>query len=191
MGLSIAKGLTQLMNGSISLTDNPDGGSIFTVQVMAKKVGPRLAVDNPTRPRRGRFELGDILIIEDHRVSQMVMEKALSAAGWKVDCVFTGEQGIRRAGGKRYQAILVDRYLPDGQGEEILARIRSEALINQNAPILQVTADVSPERRAAAAKVGFDGFIAKPIRPRELVAALADVLMQQETRQVARRVNAF
>ena len=191
LGLSIAKGLTELMGGTITLSDNPDGGSIFAVEVGIQKVGPKLAIDNPERPRRGRLELGEILVIEDHRVSQMVIEKALSAAGWKVDCVYTCEQGVRRACGKRYQAILIDRYLPDGKGENVLARIRNESALNQNAPVLQVTADVSPERRAAAAEAGFDGFIAKPIRPRELVAALADVVMHQESAQMIRRARAL
>ena len=154
-------------------------------------MGPRLAVDNPNRMRRGRLELGDILVIEDHRVSQMVIEKALTAAGWKVDCVYTGEQGVRRAGGKRYQAILIDRHLPDGMGEEIVTRIRSEALACHNVPALVVTADVTPEGREACQRAGFDGFIPKPIRPRELVAALADIVMQQEARQIVRRVNAL
>lgn len=190
LGLAIAKGLTELMGGTITLSDNPEGGSIFTVEIGVERMGPRLAIDNPVQLRRGRLELGDILVIEDHRVSQMVMEKALSAAGWNVDCVFTGEQGIRRAGGKRYQAILVDRHLPDEKGEAVLARIRSEALVCQDVPVMLVTADVSPERREASLKAGFDGFIAKPIRPRELVAALADIVMRQEAGQIVRRVNA-
>lgn len=190
MGLSIAKNLTELMGGTIKLSDNPDGGSVFDVEVAIKKIGPKLAVANPKRPRRGRLELGEILIIEDHRVSQMVMEKALTAAGWKVDCVYTCEQGLRRASGKQYQAILIDRYLPDGKGDDLLARLRSEAVINQSIPMLLVTADVTAERRAAAEELGFDGFIAKPIRPRDLVAGLADILMQQDALQIARRVSA-
>lgn len=190
LGLAVSKGLTKLMGGNITLEDNPDGGSIFTVSVKAETVGPRLAVDNPGRVRRGKLELGDILVVEDHRVSQMVIEKALTAAGWTVDSVYTGEQGVRRAGGKRYQAILIDRHLPDGLGEDVLMRIRSEALACHNVPVLLVTADVSQARREAARDAGFDSFIEKPIRPRELVAALADVLMHQEAMQIARRVNA-
>ena len=190
LGLAIAKGLSELMGGSITLEDNPDGGSIFTVDVGVEAIGPRLAVDNPSRMRRGRLELGEILVIEDHRVSQLVIEKALTAAGWKVDCVFTGEQGLRRAGGKRYQAILIDRHLPDGMGEDLLTRIRSEVLACYNVPALVVTADVTPERQESCRRSGFDGFIPKPIRPRELVAALADAVMLQESGQIVRRVNA-
>ena len=191
LGLAIARGLSELMGGSITLEDNPEGGSIFTVDVKAGVAGPRLAIDNPNKLRRGRLELGDILVIEDHRVSQMVIEKALTAAGWKVDCVYNGEQGLRRAGGKRYQAILIDRHLPDGMGEDLLARIRSEVLACHNVPALVVTADVTPERRESCKLAGFDGFIPKPIRPRELVAALADAVMMQEAGQIARRVNAI
>ena len=190
LGLAISKSLAELMGGTIELHDNPAGGSIFTVQVGVEAMGPRLAVDNPKRPKRGRLELGDILVIEDHQVSQMVIDKALTAAGWNVDCVYTGEQGLKRASGKTYQAILIDRHLPDGMGEDILEGVRAEAAGGQTVPVLLVTADVSPERREAAGNAGFDSFIAKPIRPRELVAALADVLMHRDTNQIVRRANA-
>ena len=94
LGLSIAKGLAERMGGAISLTDNPEGGSIFTVEIPVCKAGPRLAVENNPRPRTAKLQLGNILVAEDHAVCQLVIEKALKAAGWQVDCVQTGEQAL-------------------------------------------------------------------------------------------------
>jgi CheY-like chemotaxis protein len=53
---------------------------------------------------------------------------------------------------------------------------------NQFTPILAVTADVSAERKASCQQAGFDAVIEKPIRPRALVAALADVLIADASR---------
>ena len=190
LGLSIAKGLAERMGGSIKLTDNPKGGSIFTVEIPVRKAGPRLAVENVAKPKMANFQLGKILIAEDHAVCQLVIEEALKAAGWQVDCVQTGEQALRRALARPYQAILMDVYLPGMRGDKVLRGIHDAAGINEQTPILAVTADVSPERRAACKRVGFDGFIEKPVRPRRLIASLADAIMHADNGQIVRRVQA-
>ena len=58
-----------------------------------------------------------------------------------------------------------------------LKAIREEGGPNAATPVIAVTADVSPERRLACNEAGFSSLIEKPIRPRALVAALADVLI--------------
>jgi len=192
LGLSIAKGLAQMMGGQITLEDNIGGGSVFTVEVPVDKAGPRLAVANAGKPRRAGFQLGDILVVEDHPVNQLVIERSLSAAGWRVDCVQTAEQAIRRARHKPYQVILMDMFLPDGRGEDVLTALRDdEGGPNTNTPVLAVTADVSPERKARCERLGFDGFVAKPIRPRDLVAVMADTVMKEASNVAIRRAKAI
>ena len=178
LGLSIAKGLAGRLGGEIILADNPEGGSIFTVTIPVTRAGPRLAAtaDLP-KPRTQMFELGHILLAEDHAVSALVLTRALSAAGWHVDSVQTGEDAIERARENPYQAILTDIHLPGTNGEEVLKAIRAYGGPNIQTPIIAVTADVSPERRLACVDAGFTALIEKPIRPRALVAALADVLI--------------
>ena len=178
LGLSIAKGLARRLGGEITLADNPEGGSIFTVTMPVERAGPRLAVAGaPPKPRMRAFELGRILLAEDHAVSALVVTRALSAAGWQVDTVQTAEDAIDRAATHPYQAILTDIHLPGASGDEVLAAIRAARGPNALAPIIAVTADVSPERRLACEQAGFTTIIEKPIRPRALVASLVDILL--------------
>tara|TARA_R110000796_G_scaffold84277_1_gene183771 strand:+ start:334 stop:1965 length:1632 start_codon:yes stop_codon:yes gene_type:complete len=178
LGLSIAKGLARRLGGEITLVDNPEGGSIFTVTMPVDRAGPRLAVTGaPPKPRMRAFELGRILLAEDHAVSALVVTRALSAAGWQVDTVQTAEDAIDRAATHPYQAILTDIHLPGASGDEVLAAIRAARGPNALAPIIAVTADVSPERRLACEQAGFTTIIEKPIRPRALVASLVDILL--------------
>jgi signal transduction histidine kinase/methylmalonyl-CoA mutase cobalamin-binding subunit len=178
LGLSIAKGLARRLGGEITLADNPEGGSIFTVTMPVERAGPRLAVTGaPPKPRMRAFELGRILLAEDHAVSALVVTRALSAAGWQVDTVQTAEDAIDRAATHPYQAILTDIHLPGASGDEVLAAIRTAHGPNALAPIIAVTADVSPERRLACEQAGFTTIIEKPIRPRALVASLVDILL--------------
>ncbi|MEH6742463.1 ATP-binding protein [Hyphomonas sp.] len=178
LGLSIAKGLARRLGGEITLADNPEGGSIFTVTMPVERAGPRLAITGaPPKPRMRAFELGRILLAEDHAVSALVVTRALSAAGWQVDTVQTAEDAIDRAATHPYQAILTDIHLPGASGDEVLAAIRAARGPNALAPIIAVTADVSPERRLACEQAGFTTIIEKPIRPRALVASLVDILL--------------
>ena len=79
-----------------------------------------------------------------------------------------------------YQAILTDIHMPGGNGDMVVRSLRRAIGPNQLTPILAVTADLSAERRAACEAAGFTTLIEKPIRPRALVATLADVLMADE-----------
>lgn len=183
LGLSIAKGLIEQMEGSVSLTDNPEGGAIFTVTCPVLKAGPRLAVENTTKRRKANFQLGRILLVEDHDVSQIVISEALRAVGWTVDIVETAEQGARRGQQIPYQAILLDLHLGTQSGLDIAKTLREQAGPNTNSPILAVSADVSAKQSQRCAAAGFSGFIAKPIRPRTLVATLVDSIIAYNAHQ--------
>lgn len=187
LGLSIARGLTRRLGGDIVLTDNPGGGCLFTVAVPVRRAGPRLAVDNPAPSQPARFSLGEVLIAEDHETTAFVMREALVAAGWRVDCVPDASTAAARIAVRRYQAILTDVHMPGGGGDSVLWAARSAASPNRATPVLAVTADLSPERRLACLKAGFSGLVEKPVRPRVLVAALADALISatRETRATA------
>jgi CheY-like chemotaxis protein len=101
----------------------------------------------------------------------------LIAAGWRVEIVSDAAQAITRIGQRRYQVILTDVHMPNGGGEAVLKAARTGNGLNALTPVVAVTADTSPERRAACTRAGFNGLIEKPIRPRPLVATLADILI--------------
>ncbi len=57
----------------------------------------------------------------------------------------------------------MDRYLPDGDGLNLIGTIRSSTR-TERVPILLVSASVLPYEQAAAIDAGCDGFLAKPVR---------------------------
>ncbi len=185
LGLSIARGLIERMGGSISLADNPGGGAVFTVSCPIRKAGPRLAIENTPRRRSANFQLGRILLVEDHEVSRTVIAESLRAVGWTVDIVETAMQGQRRGLEIPYQAILLDLHLDTASGMDVIETLRSEEGPNKSRPIIAVSADVSEARIAVCELAGFDGFIAKPIRPRHLVATLVDMIIEREALEKA------
>jgi len=177
LGLAIARSLARRLGGEIILTDNPVGGCVFTVSLPVVKAGPRLAVENKPPGSAARFELGEVLLAEDHEASAFVIREALLAAGWRVETVGDASAAMTRIRQRRYQVIITDVHMPHGGGEAVLRAARFGNGLNAHTPVIAVTADASPERRAACERAGFSGLIEKPIRPRPLVAALADILM--------------
>jgi len=177
LGLAIAKGLTDRMGGSISLEDRAEGGSLFTVTCPVLRAGPKLATENKRRKRSANFELGRLLVVDDHNTSRFVMTEALRNAGWSVDAVATATQAERRLSAVNYQAALFDLHLGETHGADLLSYLREGTSPNRFMPVLAVSADVGAERRLACQTAGFEGFVEKPVRPRQLVASLADIIV--------------
>ncbi|WP_439649722.1 hybrid sensor histidine kinase/response regulator [Hyphomonas sediminis] len=178
LGLSIARALTRRLGGEIAVADNSGGGCLFTVTVPVQKAGPRLAVENSAFHVASRkFDLGEILVAEDHETTAFVIREALLAAGWRVECVNDAEAAAQRLSLRSYQAVLTDIHMPGGGGEAVLRAVRFGPGRNSPIPVLALTADATEERRASCEALGFSGLIEKPIRPRTLVAALADTLL--------------
>lgn len=146
------------------------------------------AVENPAPAGAGRFDLGEILVAEDHDTTAFVIREALIAAGWRVECVPDATIAAQRLAVRRYQAILSDVHMPGGGGEAVLRAARFGPGHNSAIPILALTADATPERREACEKLGFNGLIEKPVRPRALVAALADTLLNAPREKQAKAI---
>ncbi|MEO9971993.1 MAG: ATP-binding protein [Hyphomonadaceae bacterium] len=179
LGLAIAKGLIDRMDGTIGLEDNEAGGAVFTVVCPLAKAGPQLAVTNADRQRSGNFELGRVLIVDDHDMSRFVLKEALQSAGWSVDAVATAEQAKRRLAGMDYQAAIFDLNLGDASGADLLKALRTGVSSNKHIPVLAVSADVGLEHIQACRSAGFDDFVEKPVRPHQVVASLADTIVSQ------------
>ncbi|MBN2393760.1 MAG: response regulator [Anaerolineae bacterium] len=122
-----------------------------------------------------------ILIVEDNLNNFILMTRLLAflgvkkcewkASGWKV-LEFAETLGD-------INLILMDIALPDADGYESLASLRSHPRF-QEVPIVAVTADVSAKNVARAHEAGFNGFIGKPLDPDRFPEQVRRVLQGEE-----------
>jgi two-component system cell cycle response regulator DivK len=122
-----------------------------------------------------------ILIVEDNLNNFILMTRLLAflgvkkcewkASGWKV-LEFAETLG-------NINLILMDIALPDADGFESLASLRSHPRF-QNVPIVAVTADISLKNVTRAREAGFDGFIGKPLDPDRFPEQVRRVLQGEE-----------
>lgn len=180
LGLSISRALANALGGQLRHVENPLGGSVFSLSVpvsAAAKTEPNW-IDR-AKPKRGKFQLGDVLLVEDHEASAMVVINALESAGWTVHHAGTIHAAEAYTSLSEFQVVLTDLHLPDGNAMSFIERLRRRGGLNAQVPIVALTADISDARRQDCLALGADRALKKPIAGPELVATIADVLMSR------------
>lgn len=112
------------------------------------------------------------LIIEDDDDIRRLLEVVLQQSGFTVESATTGAEGLERAGGISARLITVDVGLPDVDGYEVVRRLRGSF----EGHIVMISARSTDADRTAGLAAGADAYLTKPFRPRELRAALRELL---------------
>ncbi|MCK5121614.1 MAG: PAS domain S-box protein [Methylococcales bacterium] len=104
-----------------------------------------------------------ILLVDDSVVNQLVVKSMLKKAGAHVDIVSDGFIATEQVKKQQYDLILMDLSMPVMGGVEAAQLIRSREGLNQNTPIVALTANAFKDNREQCYQVGMAGFLAKPI----------------------------
>jgi two-component system KDP operon response regulator KdpE len=124
---------------------------------------------------------GDVVVlIEDDRAMRRILGTALTAHGFRVIEASTCEEGERAIAEARPEVILLDLGLPDGDGIELLRRIRAMSI----APVIVVSARQEEDDKVLAIEAGADDYMTKPFGMRELVARIRLALRHARGRAV-------
>ena len=168
LGLTIARDLARLMGGDIVLDSRVGEGSTFTVQLPLERV--QLPGEAGQGHSSGVWRGRRVLVCEDNPVNQLVLRGLLERRGLDVDMVATGEEALRYASVRDYDAVFMDRNLPglDGMAVTRLLRAGEQRLRRRAVPVVAVTADALPEHRAECLAAGMDAHLPKPVRAGEL-----------------------
>lgn len=116
-----------------------------------------------------------ILIIDDEPVVGDALKLVLESSGYEVVLVEKGRDGIRQAGGRAFCFGIIDLFLSDICGLQVIKSIREQ---QPEIMIILITAQGTPQAFSEARRLGVVGILRKPFRP-------ADIL-QMISRRVAR-----
>ena len=108
-----------------------------------------------------------VLIVEDHPRMAQAMADALRVQGIACDTVPSLRQAAAFLETVRYDALILDRGLPDGDGLSVLAQLRA---LRQSTPCMIVTARDALGDRVSGLENGADDYLTKPFEMAELVA---------------------
>jgi DNA-binding response OmpR family regulator len=111
-----------------------------------------------------------ILCIEDDLFIGEMYARSLRKAGYEVDLVASGEEGLKAATAKAYDVILLDILLPEKHGTEILQRLRGDKDLVPHSRILVMTNFSQDDESRLAMQSKADGYLIKAdITPRKLI----------------------
>ena len=95
--------------------------------------------------------------------------------GFEVDCIAEGEEGLRRAATNTYDAITLDRLLPDLDGLTIASTLKDKGVLT---PILMISALDDVDERVRGLRAGGDDYLTKPFDLNEMAARI-EVLIRR------------
>ena len=110
-----------------------------------------------------------ILVIEDDKTVGEYVRRGLDEAGYHVDLVGDGDEGLRRASGRggNYDIMVLDLRLPKLSGIDVLRTLRDRGV---GLPVLVLTAQDSVDFKVQALRMGADDYVTKPFAFEELLA---------------------
>ncbi len=117
-----------------------------------------------------------ILVIDDDEPGRQVMELLLKKAGFKTLSAADGNQGVALVREKLADLVLVDLFLPDKDGIQILREIRQES---PEIEVMVITGHASAETAVQAMKEGAFDYITKPVNFEELKLVIAKAREKQ------------
>jgi len=122
-------------------------------------------------PRAGR-----LLLAEDNLVNQKVAVAMLSGAGYQVDAVSDGAAAVAASAKCGYDAILMDCQMPELDGYEATAAIRTNEGSLRHTPIVAMTAGARQQDQDRCVAAGMDAYVSKPVDKATLLAKVAELL---------------
>ena len=156
----------------------PGQGSIFYFDLKLRKINPEDTVKDDQKELEIKLDPEtsfDILIVEDHKMNQLVVEKTLQKK-WKNVNILIAENGaeaIQILNKKPVDIILMDILMPVKDGFETTEYIRNKmAPPITNIPILAMTAQVHISQEDRFEKSGLDDYVLKPFDPDQLFAKI-------------------
>jgi two-component system sensor histidine kinase RpfC len=111
-----------------------------------------------------------ILVAEDNRTNQKVIERMLRSVGHEVTIVDNGEQALEALDKNTFDVVLMDLNMPVMGGLEAIKLHRFAASGEPMPRFVALTADASDETRRESAEAGIDAYVTKPVEVRELLS---------------------
>jgi DNA-binding response OmpR family regulator len=117
-----------------------------------------------------------VLCIEDDRFIGEMYVRSLRKAGYEVDWVVDGNEGLVAARNKQYDVILLDIMLPERRGSEILQALRGKEDLIPNSRVIVLTNFEQDDESRIAMQSNADAYLIKAeITPKKLLAVIAQL----------------
>lgn len=173
LGLAICKNLVELMQGDIDFSSVEGEGTEFFVSIPLE-IGSRdlkvpMYESRPLRVSPDTLRQHSILVVDDIRMNQLVINQMLKKVNLTPDNCENGAQAIEAVENKPYDLIFMDCRMPEMDGFDATERLRKSGF---NMPIIALTAATTLEERERCLQCGMNDILTKPYTALDLDAIL-------------------
>lgn len=176
LGLAISKQLIEMMNGQIGVESEEGSGSTFWFTVVFEK--------QSSDKQQSQYEHGDIkgmrvLVVDDNSTSRHVLGKYLGAWGCLVEEVCSAHEAMEALGrgvmeGEPFAVALLDCLMPEVDGEALGDLIREDEDLRDTILVMLTSAGHREDAKRLM-RLGFGGYLLKPIKRSQLFSCLRSV----------------
>ena len=180
LGMSVVKGFTELMQGTLKVESELGKGSTFIVEIPFEEPSIRerelvIGAKNESESIKEDFTDKKVLLVEDNELNAEIAQELLQSMGLEVDLAENGEVAVSKfeqSELNEYFAIFMDMKMPVMDGVEAASHIRASKRADKDIIILAMTANTLARDRQSCEEVGMNGYISKPIDLKDIERAL-------------------
>ncbi len=187
LGLSIVRHLVELHGGSIRVESLGKGqGTSFILELPARIPTRGAVTGDLAKSSKATWDSHSlagikVLVLDDEQDARNLVERVLTECGAEVVVASSAAQALHLIASAVPHVILSDIGMPDMDGYQFIRKVRSLSAANGGGtPAVALTAFARTEDRVRAMAAGFQEHVCKPIRPQELIFAIASVQSQTQ-----------
>jgi signal transduction histidine kinase/CheY-like chemotaxis protein len=182
LGLAISRQFVRLMGSDIEVDSRPGEGSTFRFSIEVPVISGQVAAIPLRRicgytgaPKR-------LLVVDDIAENRAVLHDLLTELNFEVVQAASGPEALALTQSQPFDLILMDVFMPQMDGLEVIRRLRGNAQLAR-LPIIAVSASASNNDERSCLDAGADAFVPKPVDERTLLDQIGELLQLEWIRQ--------
>jgi len=185
LGTAISKQLVEMMGGQLRCQSTMGSGSCFSFEIPVQLIENEDVLmteaentDNILNTGNQRIKVTppiEVLVADDNQTNRDILEMILIKEGHNVTLVTNGLEALEALQDyQNFDLVILDRNMPELDGLEVMKLFKENTagLTTKQPKFMLITADGTEETRELALQSGVDSFMTKPVRPRDLNAAI-------------------
>lgn len=197
LGMNITKSFLEMMGSELKVESVYGKGSNFSFKILQKVMNPEPIGDFEETYKKSVAQHkvyhesftapnAEILIVDDTEMNLVVIKSLLKQTKIKIDTATRGQECLNIVAQKKYDIIFLDHMMPGLNGIETLQKMKTlEKNLNQNTPVISLTANAISGAREQYISAGFQDYLTKPVDATELEKIIIKFLPKDKVLKVS------